>query len=164
VNRPEIIAITKIDGLDSDIVKMQIDAVKAVSGKVPVFAISSTAHKGLKVLLRALRQKVVESRKVVDQIDDGDSEQIETISLGKAKIAESWTVEQISEQDRAYFLVSGDKIEKFARRTDFDNFEGVNRLRDIMNKLGIAHELRRKGAEGDSIIRIGDNEFPLIEQ
>jgi len=164
VNRPEIIAITKIDGLDSDIVKMQIDAVKAVAGKVPVFAISSTAHKGLKVLLRALRQKVVESRKVVDQIDDGDSEQIETISLGKAKIAESWTVNQILEDDRAYFLVSGDKIEKFARRTDFDNFEGVNRLRDIMDKLGIAHELRRKGAEGDSIIRIGDNEFPLIEQ
>ncbi len=63
-----------------------------------------------------------------------------------------------------YFVITGEKVEKFARRTDFNNFEGVNRLRDIMKKLGIAHELRRQGAEGDSIVQIGDNKFTFLEQ
>jgi len=164
-DRPEIIALTKVEGLDEDIIQMQIDAVKAVAGKTSVYAISSVAHKGLTEVLRALRKKVVESRKVEEIIDD-NSEEIETISLGKAKIAESWNVERIEdkENDIIYFEVTGEKVEKFARRTDFSNYEGVNRLRDIMKKLGISHELRRRGAEGNSIIRISDSEFPFLEQ
>jgi len=163
-DRPEIIAITKIDGLDDDIVQMQIDAVKAVSGKTEVFAISSTAHKGLQEVLRALRKKVVESRAVVDEVEN-DDEELETISLSNAKIAESWAVERVEAEDGTIsFVVTGDKIERFARRTNFDNYDGLNRLRDIMKKLGISHELRRRGVEGTSVIRIGESEFPFLEQ
>lgn len=166
-NRPEVVALTKIDGLDDDIIQMQIDAVKAVAGDVPVFAISSSAHKGLKEVLRALRQTVVAARQTALEDDDVDTieDGYESITLGENQIAEGWTVEQrVNESGQPYFLVVGDKIEKFARRTDFNNFEGVNRLRDIMKKLGITHELRRKGAEGTSIVRIGDNELTYFEQ
>lgn len=165
-NRPEVVALTKVDGLDDDIIQMQIDAVKAVAGDVPVFAISSSAHKGLKEVLRRLRQTVIEARKIaveddIDALEDG----YESISLGENQIAEGWTVEKLTnEAGEIYYLVVGDKIEKFARRTDFSNFEGVNRLRDIMKKLGISHELRRKGAEGESIVRIGEAEFSYFEQ
>jgi len=165
-SRPEVIALTKIDGLDDDIIQMQVDAVKAVAGEVPVFAISSSAHKGLKDVLRELRRTVVAARKIaaeddIDALEDG----YESITLGENQIAEGWTVEQqVSDEGQPYFLVVGDKIEKFARRTDYSNFEGVNRLRDIMKKLGITHELRRKGAESNSIIRIGDDEFTYFEQ
>lgn len=162
-DRPEIIALTKIDGLDDDIVQMQINAIKAVAGKTPIFAISSSAHQGLTEVLRALRQEVVKSRQIVDSIDN-EVEDIETISLSNAKIAESWAVERVEKDEKIYFLITGEKIERFARRTRFDSYEGVNRLRDIMKKLGIAHELRRRGAEGTSIIRISDNEFPFLEQ
>ena len=163
VDRPEIIALTKIDGLDDDIIQMQIDAVKAVAGKTPVFAMSSVAHKGLNEVLRALRKKVVESRQVVD-LEIDDEEEIETISLGNDKIAESWTVDRIEEDGKIIFVIYGEKIEKFARRTTFGYYEAENRLRDILKKLGIAHELRRRGAEGNSVIRISDNEFTFIEQ
>lgn len=160
--RPEIIAITKIDGLDDDIINMQIDAVKKVAGKTPVFAISSVAHKGLTEVLRALKETVIKSRKSQEVIED--EEQIETISLSGAKLAEGWTVEKLETDEGLCFVVSGEKIEKFARRTNFDNFEGLNRLRDILKKLGIAHELRRQGAEGNSIIRIDGGEFTFQEQ
>jgi len=164
VDRPEIVALTKVDGLDDDIIQMQIDAVKEVAGKAPVFAISSSAHKGLTEVLRALSQKVIESRQIIADIDNED-EDIETISLGKEKIAEAWDVERVEAEDGAItFVINGEKVEKFARRTDFSNYEGVNRLRDILKKLGIAHELRRRGAEGNSIIQIGDKEFPFLEQ
>jgi len=163
MNRPEIIAITKIDGLDDDIVQMQIEAVKKVAGKTLVFAISSSAHLGLIEVLRALHLQVIESRKQVDLTAD-DEEEIETISLGKDKIAESWAVERVEDDDRIYFVVTGEKIEKFANRTNFDNYEGVNRLRDIMKKLGISHELRRQGVADNSFIHIGDNRFTFVEQ
>ena len=162
-DRPEIIALTKIEGLDSDIIQMQIDAVKAVAGKTPVFAISSSAHQGLTEVLRALREKVVEARQVSSMIDN-DDEEIETISLSKAKIADTWSVDRIEDEDGIYFIVTGEKIEKFARQTNFANYEGANRLRDIMKKLGISHELRRRGVEGNSIIQIGDNKFTFLEQ
>jgi len=163
IDRPEIIAITKTEGLDDEIIQMQIDAVKAVAGNTPVFAISSAAHKGLAEVLRALRKKVIESRQMIEIEDDED--ELETISLGKDKIAESWAVERIEDEDGSVkFKVTGEKIEKFARRTPFGEYEAENRLRDIMKRLGIAHELRRRGAEGKSIVCIADGEFTFIEQ
>ena len=164
-DRPEVIALTKIDGLDDDIVHMQIDAIKAVAGDAQVFAISSTAHKGTKEVLRELRRRVIEARKVAAEDDiDAVDEEYETISLSENQITEGWTVEKVTEEGQIYFKIVGDKIEKFARRTDYDNFEGVNRLRDIMKKMGISHELRRKGVEGPSVIRIGESEFTFQEQ
>lgn len=165
-DRPEVIALTKIDGLDDDIIQMQVDKLKKVAKGADVFAISSTAHKGLKEVLRALRKKVIAARQIAIEDDvDAEDNEYDKITLGENQIAEGWTVEKRNEDDGSvYYLVSGDKIEKFARRTDYDNFEGLNRLRDIMKKLGINHELRRQGAEGNSVIRISDNDFTYLEQ
>ncbi len=162
-DRPEIIAITKIEGLDDDIIKMQVDAVKSVAGDTPVFAISSSAHIGLTEVLRALRQKVIEARQA-DIAPEEIAQEYQTISLGKEQLAESWKVEKIDDEGDVYYLVTGEKIEKFALRTNFDNYEGVNRLRDIMKKMGITHELTRKGAVGESVIRIAGNNFTFLEQ
>ena len=63
------------------------------------------------------------------------------------------------------YHVHGEKIEKFARRTNYELYENVNRLRDIMRRLGISHELTRMGASGMSMIQIGDSTpFTLTEQ
>ena len=43
------------------------------------------------------------------------------------------------------------------------NIHGVNRLRDILRKMGIEHELRRMGMENSSIISISGNQFELID-
>ena len=59
--------------------------------------------------------------------------------------------------------MTGEKIEKFARRTDLNNYASVNRLRDIMKKMGIRAELTSMGAEPDSIISIAGKEFTLVE-
>jgi len=81
-----------------------------------------------------------------------------TINAAEAKLA--WQVTKRNET----FVVTGHRIEKFARRTNFDQFQAVNRLRDIMKKMGITYELKRQGADGTSIIQIGDASFPLVEQ
>jgi GTPase len=161
--RPEVITITKTDGLDEDIIKMQIDAVKTVAGKTPIFAISSSAHKGLVEVLRTLKTKVQQVRaKKLQSITE--EELIPTISLSENKLDQAWHVEKRQSGDEEYFEVTGVKIEKFAIRTDYNNFESLNRLRDIMKKLGIMHELHRRGAQNDSLVKIGNNKFTVSEQ
>jgi len=161
--RPEVVAITKVEGLDDDIVQMQIDAVKAVAPEgTQVFAISSPAHTGLKEVLRALRTTVVTAREA--EKEEEEAEGLPIISLSTDQAALSWHIKKIKEDEQDVYFVTGTKIEKFARRTRFDTREGVARLRDIMKKMGISHALSRAGAEGDSIIRIGNDTFTLLEQ
>ncbi|OGL22187.1 GTP1/OBG sub domain protein [Candidatus Saccharibacteria bacterium RIFCSPHIGHO2_01_FULL_45_15] len=162
--RPEIITLTKTEGLDDDIVTMQADLLRTAVPDATIFTISSAAHVGLKEVLRALRTQVKEVRAEAARVEASDDEDamLPTISLSEKQIADSWTVEFDSEEN--VYLVQGDKIEKFARRTNFEGFENVNRLRDIMKKLGITHELNRKGATGESVIRIAHHDFTYLEQ
>ena len=87
--------------------------------------------------------------------------EIPTISLNPNQLKDTWRVEKIDEN---YFRVTGEKIEKFARRTDLNNYASVNRLRDIMKKLGIRAELTSNGAKPDSIIEIAGKQFTLVEE
>lgn len=158
--RPEVIAITKTDGMDEDIVKMQVDTVKEVAGKVPIYAISAVAHRGINEVLRALRKEVESAREKAAEIPEETGE-IQTISLNQKQLAEGWEVKKVEDGENVYFLVIGEKIEKFARRTDYNNPAGVDRLRDIMKKMGVTHELIRQGAKTDSKIQINGHELTL---
>ena len=162
LERSEVIVLTKIDGLDDEIIAMQMDTLRSVASKdAQLLAMSSTAHQGLKEVLRALRAKVIEVRAAAAEAEsEEDPEGLPIITLSSEALTNAWTVEK----DDNIYVVAGDKIEKFARRTNFEQYEGVNRLRDILKKMGIIHELVRQGARGDSIIRIGDTKFTLVEQ
>lgn len=163
VERPEVVALTKAEGCDDEIVQMQVEALRQAAGKTTaIFVISASAHQGLKEVLRALRRKVIAAREATDDETEDEDEDMPVIRLSDREIASGWKA--VKNPANGNFLVTGDKIEKFARRTNFDNFEGVNRLRDIMKKLGITHELSRLGAEGSSIIEIAGFNLTLQEQ
>lgn len=159
IDRPEVIALTKCEGLDQDIIDMQVEAVRNVATpNAKIFAISSSARHNLQDLLRELVRVVTDARAIVTEIESDEGE-LPVITLSQAEQSESWAVRY--DEDEDVYVVTGDKIEKFARRTNFDGYENVNRLRDIMKKMGISHELVRKGAKGESRIVIGDSELTL---
>ena len=172
--RPEIIALTKCEGLDDEIIAMQSTALQKVANGSPVVAISSQTHDGVIELLRMLRDEVAGYREREAEIVDEKEEDLPTISLDDQVVSDAWSVRRASdaesnetddEDEKIEFIVTGAKIEKFARRTNFDQFESVNRLRDIMRKMGITHELLRQGAIGESLIQIGESmPFTLVEQ
>ena len=172
--RPEIIALTKCEGLDDEIIAMQSTALQKVANGAPVVAISSQTHDGVTELLRMLRDEVTKYREREAEIVDEKEEDLPTISLDDQVVSDAWSVRRVSdaefnetddEDEKIEFIVTGAKIEKFARRTNFDQFESVNRLRDIMRKMGITHELLRQGAIGESLIQIGESmPFALVEQ
>lgn len=162
--RPEVIALTKTEGLDDDIIQMQIDELRKAAGeKVEIIAISSLAHQNLTEVLRMLRTHVdVVRAQEAELAADDEDEDLPVIALSDEQQSTRWEVVYLEDED--VYLVRGDKIEKFARRTNFEGFENVNRLRDIMKKMGIMHELQRRGATGESIVRIGNDELTLFEQ
>ncbi|MBR0465468.1 GTPase ObgE [Candidatus Saccharibacteria bacterium] len=181
-NRPEIVALTKCEGVDEDIIKMQMASILAKNPDAKIYTISSSAHQGLTELLRELvaivkdnqgyasrgLSEVTTENEGASPVTTGASDpspeksypDYPTISLSDKALDDTWKVEKL---DDGSFLVTGAKIEKFARRTDMDNYASVNRLRDIMKKLGIRAELTSKGAEPDSIIEISGKRFPLVE-
>ena len=166
-DRPEVVALTKCEGVDKEIIEMQIASILAVNPSAKIFTISSSAHQGLEELLRELSERISEQSETVDKHERAEEfttpEELPTISLSPSALKTSWKVEKIEDEDSVKFVVTGEKIEKFARRTDLGNYASVNRLRDILKKLGIRAELTSLGAEPDSIISIAGKEFTLVE-
>lgn len=161
IEKPEVIVLTKLDLIDDEIAQMQkTELQKVVKNSAPIFAISAVAHKNLEAVLRTLAQIVQQKRAKVAAEKESEDDEIPTISLQSNQLAERFEVDKIGENE---FSVSGPKISKFAERTDFGNAEGVNRLRDIMKKMGILQKLERLGADGRSMIKINDQTFHLYE-
>lgn len=158
---PEIVVLTKIEGLDNELLTMQRTALQAVvAAETPVMVMSSQAHTGVNEVLRELAATVKRVRDDALLKEAVEDEGIPVIELDQAAIDNAWSVEREGE----LYRVSGTKIEKFARRTDANNIHSLNRLRDIMRKTGVIHELLRQGAEGDSYIEIAGKQFTLVEQ
>lgn len=181
-SRPEIVALTKCEGVDEEIIKMQMASILSKNPEAKIFAISASAHTGLTELLRELYSVVKDSECTSRGLSEATTENegaspvttgrsdpsrgksysesdIPTIELSPDKLKDTWKVEKLDDK----FVVTGEKIEKFARRTDLNNYASVNRLRDIMKKMGIRAELTTMGAEPDSIISIAGKEFTLVE-
>ena len=158
-DRPEIVALTKCEGVDAEIIKMQKDAILKINKDANIFEISSVAHQGITPLLREIK-KVIANCQVKRVEKTEEKPELPVISLNKNDLKDTFKVEKTED---GKFIVTGEKIEKFARRTDLNNYASLNRLRDIMKKLGIRAELTSLGAEPDSIICIADREFTLVE-
>lgn len=145
--RPEIIAINKTEGLDQDIVDDHIAALRKVVGKGPdIVAISAASGAGVD---QVLSKAVVFADAIAEEEAERESNATPVIRLDENDLA--WKVTRL---EKAY-LITGRKIERFALRTDFENFEGIRRLRDIMRKMGIMHELERQKINPDDTILIG---------
>lgn len=181
-DRPEIVALTKCEGVDNEIIEMQSQAIREVNPNAYIYSISAVSKKGVDDLLRALwqdikiakekQQKQEQENSTADIIleDDANTKHritkdgikgVPVISLSSHELKNTWAV---TRGDDCVFHVTGEKIEKFARRTDMGNYASVNRLRDIMKKLGIRAELTNQGATQDSIIEISGKTFTLVEQ
>ena len=208
-SRPELVALTKCEGVDPEIIEMQRQSILAQNPSARVFIISSSAHEGITELLRAIRDvceredrrafgESFEATKEDSQIlrergissflghpeaaaederrspvktgatdavpknadDRKRAQNLPVITLSPKTLKTAWRVEKLED---GKFLVTGEKIEKFARRTNLNNYASVNRLRDILKKLGIRAELTSLGAAPDSIISIAGKEFTLVE-
>jgi GTP-binding protein len=153
-NKPQVVVLTKIEALDQDIIDDLLAQLKKVIPEgTPLFAISAQTHKGLTELLQSTNILVKAERARVAELEEdtngGPAQGLPVIKLHDESLA--WEVKQMGE---GRFVVTGRKIEKFAARTDFGDEHGLQRIRDIMKKMGIMHALIRKGINAGDTIQI----------
>ena len=147
--KPQAVVLNKIDGLDPKVLAEKQKALKkAIPKGTMQYAISAVSGEGVKPMLYELKKLVDIQRAIKKEAEAEDM--IPTLRLPET--LNSWNVSKVDD----HFLVKGRKIERFAERTDFESNHGIERLRDIMGKMGIMHQLRRMDVEPDQKVIIGD--------
>lgn len=152
--RPQLIALSKVDGLDDDIIKDQTTKLKKVTKKTAkIYPISSKSNQGIKDLLHDAYKIVIKTRQ---KDAKKAASELPVIRLDEDL---PWRVKK----DGDKFIVTGSRIERFARRTEFGDYHGVQRLRDIMRKMGIIAELERQKIDPGTTIQIGKSTEQILE-
>jgi GTP-binding protein len=149
---PQVVVLNKIDGYDPKEVKEKLAQLKKLVPKgTAVTAISAQSGEGVDDLLYAIQAVVTKKQKRQEKAKL--KEEVPVLRLETTE--DSW---QVAKEGDSY-VITGVKIERFAGRTDFNNPAGVQRLRHIMRKMGIVHELMRQDISPNDRIKIGKFTF-----
>lgn len=151
-DKPQIIVLTKIESIPKADIPKKVAEIAKIA-KVPkknIHTISSVASYGLAEMLRT----VVKSLNQINQSKKAqDDEAMPVISLDESSM---WQVEKQGNK----YIVTGKEIEGFAKRTNYDQYQSVQRLMDILKRKGITRELIKQGAKpGESKVIIADKEI-----
>lgn len=156
--KPQVVLISKIDGLRPIDIETRLTKLKPhLPAKTPLLAISSQSHKGVTEMLYEVKKVVDKHKAQLAAVKLRKESEVPIIRLKPSE--DEW---QLSIEAGAY-IITGVKIERFAAQTDFGSEPGVQRLRDIMKKMGILRELSRRGIESNSKIIIGKPEIGRLE-
>jgi GTP-binding protein len=154
VDLPEIVVVNKIDAISDVELRKKLDRVQAVV-KSKIIPISAVAHKNIAAVIHETEKKLEKAKRQAETMDIDEVSEYKEFTL--ADVKDQNIMEVVKEND--YFLLTGNRIERFAIRTDFANPYAVARFRDILKKMGADKELRRKGAVQGDRIKIKNKEF-----
>ncbi|MFI7674245.1 GTPase ObgE [Actinophytocola sp. NPDC049390] len=150
--RPRVVVLNKIDVPDArdlaEIVRPDFEA-----RGLPVFAVSTASHEGLRELSYALAKIVEEDRATRPSLEAS------RIVLRPPAVDDvGFTVVEDPEQEGG-FIIRGERPERWVRQTAFDNDEAVGYLADRLNRLGVEKELAELGAKPGCPVTIGGVTF-----
>lgn len=124
----------------------------------PVYMISTATREGLDELKWAMWDIVKRTRKKRRTMPIDEPQVIRPKALSRR--GEDGGVEVV--RDPMYpegWLVTGEKVERWVRQTDFENDEAVGYLSDRLNKVGVEDMLRKAGAHEGDTVTIGEISF-----
>ncbi|UFU07875.1 GTPase ObgE [Ruania halotolerans] len=148
-DRPRLVVLNKIDVPEARDLAELVRPDLQERG-LRVLEISTASHEGLRPLTFALAELVLQAR-----AEAPAPEPTPTVLRPRAVNEKSFTVTR-RESDHVYYLVRGDKPERWVRQTDFANDEAVGYLADRLAKAGVEDELFRAGAQAGDEVVIGD--------
>ncbi|MCF6408651.1 GTPase ObgE [Pseudalkalibacillus salsuginis] len=154
--RPQLVVANKMDMPDAqenlELFKEQ------VGDEYPVFPISAITKDGVRDLLFEIANKL-ETTPEFPLIED-EEEKDDRVLYKHQREEQPF---ELSREDDGTFVISGLKIERLFKMTDFSRDESVRRFAQQMRRMGIDEALRKRGAEDGDIVRIMDYEFEFIE-
>ncbi|MEN2467148.1 GTPase ObgE [Ornithinibacillus sp. JPR2-1] len=154
MTRPQVIAANKMDmpGAEENLEKFK----EQLGEDVPVYPVSALTKDGLRDILYAVADLLETIPKYAPQLEETEGK----VVYRYQKEDKGFT---ITREDDGAFVVSGPKIEKLFKMTDFNREEAIRRFARQMRSMGVDEELRKKGAEDGDTIRILQFEFEFVD-
>ncbi|SFA69035.1 GTP-binding protein [Lentibacillus halodurans] len=154
MERPQIIAANKMDMPGAE---KNLRAFKAeINDEYPIYSISALTKEGLREVVFGVADMLDQIPKHTQEIEQTN----EKVVYRHQKEEASFTITRDS--DGAYVL-SGSKLEKLFKMTDFTKDEAVQRFSRQLRGMGVDDALRERGAKDGDTIRLMDFEFEFIE-
>jgi len=151
-DRPRIVVLNKIDVPEArELAQMILPEIHARN--LEGYLISAVSREGLKEFLFAVAELVVQWRKTHAQ-DENARIVLRPDGVGAIGF-------QVRHDGNRYY-VTGNKVERWIRQTDFSNDEAVGYLADRFQVLGIEEALRKAGAKPGAEVAIGEGENAVI--
>ncbi|MGO1950649.1 MAG: GTPase ObgE, partial [Mycobacteriaceae bacterium] len=155
-DRPRVVILNKIDVPDArEMAELMRPELEEEFGW-PVFEISTASHEGLDQLRYALMGIVTEHRAAhpVEEV----APQVIVPKHKRRKGEVDFEVTEDPQFEDA-FIVTGEKLERWIRQTDFENDEAVGYLADRFAKAGVEDALYKAGAVEGCEVTIGPITF-----
>ncbi|WML40698.1 GTPase ObgE [Neobacillus sp. OS1-2] len=155
--RPQIIVANKMDMPDAEENLQKFK--EQLEDDYPIFPISALSRKGLRDLLFAVADKIEETPEFPLDHEEEDTG-IHRVLYKHEADPENFTITR--ESDGSYVL-SGEKLERLFKMTDFSREESVRRFSRQLRGLGVDDALRQRGAKDGDIVKLLEFEFEFIE-
>ncbi|WP_438832690.1 GTPase ObgE [Streptococcus pluranimalium] len=163
MERPQIIVANKMDMSESEenlkIFKEQLAKDYDEFDELPmIFPISSIAHQGLENLLEATSELLDNTDEFLlyDESDMQDDEVYYGFNPDERPF-------DISRDDDATWVLSGEKLEKLFVMTNLERDESLMKFARQLRGMGVDDALRQRGAKDGDIVRIGNFEFEFVD-
>lgn len=123
---------------------------------IPVYPISAVTKQGLQDVLLKIADMLEEIPKDVSPIEETH----EKVVYRYEKRDDDF---KITRDPDGAFVISGEKIERLLKMTDFTQYEATQRFARQMRAMGIDDALRERGIKDGETVRILDFEFEFVE-
>lgn len=156
--RPQIVAANKMD-LPGAAEQLEHFKERMDEEDVPVFAVSAATGEGIRELLFAAADLIEETPDfpVLTENEDNDEEDV------VYRFEEEEPPFVISRDDDGAYVVSGPKVERLFKMTNFQTEEGTRRFARQLRGMGIEEALRKKNVHDGDTVRIMDYEFEYLD-
>ncbi len=154
--RPQIIVANKMDmpGAEENLQKFK----EQLKEDYPIFPISALTRKGLRELLFAVAD-------ILEDTPEFPLEHEEEAGINRVLYKHEADPDAfvITREPDGSFVITGNKLEKLFKMTDFSRDESVRRFSRQLRGMGVDDALRQKGAKSGDIVKLLDFEFEFIE-
>ena len=154
--RPQVVVANKMDmpEAEGNLQKFK----EQYNDEYPIFEVSALTRKGLRDLLFTVADKI-------EQTPEFPLEEEEDTGVHRVLYKHEAEHEgfYITREPNGTFVISGEKVERMFKMTDFSRDESIRRFSRQLRGMGIDEALREKGAKDGDTVKLMDFEFEFIE-
>ncbi|MGY3749237.1 GTPase ObgE [Vagococcus acidifermentans] len=163
LERPQIIVANKMDMPDAAdnlvLFKEQLAALQQTDDveETRVFPISGVTRQGIEALLSATADLL----EVTDEFPLYEDEVVEDVV--RYEFHDDAPEFEVSRDDDATWVLSGEKLERLFSMTNFDRDESTMRFARQLRSMGVDEKLRQLGARDGDLVRINEFVFEFVD-